>query len=472
MTQRDLIIAGQSVAASSTDPVINPYNGETIARVPQASAEQVRAAIAAADDTFAETRHWPAFRRAELCAAVADGLTTRRQELADCIVAEAGKPITQALAEVDRAITTFTVAAEEAKRLTGEVIPADTTPAGAGYSALTRQIPIGPIAAISPFNFPLNLVAHKLAPALACGCPMVLKPPVQAPLTALILADIVRDAGAPAGMFQVVPCNVEAAQPLVTDPRMAMLSFTGSDKVGWQLKAQAGKKRVALELGGNAAAVVCADADIEASAQRIAFGAFAYAGQICISVQRILVQKSIYEPFVAALKRATEALAVGDPSLPNTITGPLIDAAAADRVSDWVNEATAAGAKQLCGGQRDGNVIHPVLLTDVTPELKVCCQEVFGPVATITPFDSFDEAVEQVNDSDYGLQAGVFTNNLQDTLYAHQHMEVGGVVIGDIPTVRFDHTPYGGGKDSGLGREGVRYAMAEMTEPRLLLIKQ
>ncbi len=471
MATHPLTIAGQTVATDTTDAVINPYTGDTIAQVAQASREQVLAAIAATETAFATLRHWPGHRRATLCANIADGIRTRRQELADTIVAESGKPITQALAEVDRAVVTFTIAAEEANRVGGEVIPADITPAGEGYQAITRRVPIGPIAGISPFNFPLNLVAHKLAPALAAGCPMVLKPPVQTPLTPLLLAEIVRDAGAPVGGFEVVPCSVEAAQPLITDPRPAMLSFTGSDKVGWHLKAICGKKRVALELGGNAAAVVCDDADLDATAARIAFGAFAYAGQICISVQRILVQRSIYQPFVSALTAAVEALPVGDPTLPDTVVGPVIDEANADRISRWIAEATDGGATPLTGGERNGNVIHPVLLANVSPRMNVCCAEAFGPVATVSPFDTFEDAVTMVNDSTFGLQAGVFTNNLRHALYAHQQMEVGGVIIGDIPTVRFDHTPYGGSKDSGLGREGVKYAMDEMTEPRLLLMK-
>ncbi|MBI5137182.1 MAG: aldehyde dehydrogenase family protein [Nitrospirae bacterium] len=472
MDTETLIIGGRAVATTATAAVTNPYSGEVIARVPQADHDQVLDAIAAARTAFATFRHWPAHRRAGLCAGVAHGIAQARDELGHLITAEAGKPITQALAEVDRAVSTFTIAAEEAKRLAGEAIPADVTAAGEGYTALTRRVPVGPISAIAPFNFPLNLVAHKLAPALAAGCTVVLKPPVQAPLTALRLGRIVHDAGAPDGVFQVVPCGVEAARPLITDERMTMLSFTGSDRVGWHLKGICGKKRVALELGGNAAAVVCADADLDAAAGRIAFGAFAYAGQICISVQRILVQEDVYEPFVAALVKATEALPVGDPAAFKTVVGPLIDGAAADRVTAWIAEATAAGARLLSGGTRAGNVVRPTLLAGVTPGMKVCCAEVFGPVATVQPFATFEDAVRMVNDSPYGLQAGVFTTNLRHALYAHRHMEVGGVVVGDIPTLRFDHAPYGGSKDSGLGREGVRYAMEEMTEPRLLLIKE
>ena len=469
---RQLVIGGEVVNTTDSDSVVNPYTGQTVAQVPLADRGQVEAAIGAAHRCFSEYREWPGHRRSTLLADIAAGIAARRGELAESIVAEGGKPVTQALGEVDRAVTTFTVAAEEAKRIGGEVIPADITPAGEGYTALTRYFPIGPIAGISPFNFPLNLVAHKLAPALAVGCPMVLKPPVQTPLTPLLLGDIVADAGAPDGLFTVVPCSVAAAQPLITDDRIAMLSFTGSDRVGWQLKAQAGKKRIALELGGNAAAVVAADADIAHAAARIAFGAFAYAGQVCISVQRVLVQESVYEPFLEALVNATRALGVGDPSDPNTVVGPVIDAANAERVMAWIAEAVESGATVASGGTREGNVLAPTILTGTSPDLKVRCAEVFGPVVTVNPYGTFEEAVAMVNNSPFGLQAGVFTNDLRHALYAHRHLEVGGVVVGDIPTVRFDHTPYGGVKDSGLGREGVRYAMAEMTEPRLLLIKE
>jgi acyl-CoA reductase-like NAD-dependent aldehyde dehydrogenase len=470
MESRELMIAGRAVAAPDADPVINPYTGETVAQVPQAGPAQVEMAIAAAAAAFEPFAAWPSHRRAAVLRAVAEGIAARRAELADSIVAEGGKPVTQALGEVDRAVTTFSIAAEEAKRVGGEVIPADVTPAGEGCIALTRRFPVGPVSAISPFNFPINLVAHKLAPALAVGCPVVLKPPVQTPLTPLMLAEIVAAAGAPPGAFTVVPCPVEAAQALITDDRMAVLSFTGSARVGWQLKAKAGKKRVVLELGGNAAVIVCPGVDIRAVAARVAFGAFAYAGQVCISVQRVFVHESVYAEFLEALVAATEALPVGDPRDPQTVVGPLIDAAAAERVTAWVAEATGAGAQMATGGRREGNVVFPIVLTDVPPTVKVSCEEVFGPVATVTPFATFDEAVERVNDSPYGLQAGVFTHDLGEALKAHEGLRVGGVVVGDIPTLRLDHTPYGGTKDSGLGREGVRYAMEELTEPRLLLI--
>jgi acyl-CoA reductase-like NAD-dependent aldehyde dehydrogenase len=472
MESRELVIAGRTVEAPDADAVTNPYTGETVAQVPLAGPEQVELAIAAAAEAFGPFAAWPAHRRARVLCAVSEGIAARRAELAESIVAEGGKPVTQALGEVDRAVTTFAIAAEEAKRLGGEVIPADTTPAGEGYTALTRRFPVGPVAAISPFNFPLNLVAHKLAPALAVGCPVVLKPPVQTPLTPLMLREIVDQAGAPPGAFSVVPCTVEAARPLITDDRLAVLSFTGSARVGWQLKAQAGKKRVTLELGGNAAVIVCPGVDLKAAAARIAYGAFAYAGQICISVQRIFVHEAVHDAFLAAFLEATAALAVGDPRDPQTVAGPLIDAAAAERVTAWIEEAVGAGAEVAAGGRREGNVVAPTVLTGVPDTVKVSCEEVFGPVATVAPFRTFDEALERVDASPYGLQAGVYTRDLGEALAAHERLRVGGVVVNDVPTMRLDHTPYGGTKDSGLGREGVRYAIEALTEPRLLLIKR
>jgi acyl-CoA reductase-like NAD-dependent aldehyde dehydrogenase len=471
MDPRELVIGGNRVQAPGGDPVVNPYTGETIAEVPQASRDQVVLAVEAAAGAFPTFSAWPAHRRASLLMAIAEGVSARRGELADSIVAEAGKPVTQALGEVDRAVTTFTVASEEAKRLGGEVVPADTTPAGEHHLALWRRFPLGPVSAISPFNFPLNLVAHKLAPAFAVGAPVVLKPPVQAPLTSLMLAEIVAQAGAPEGAFTVVPCAPEAAEPLVTDDRMKVLSFTGSDRVGWQLKAKAGKKRVLLELGGNAAVIVGKDADLKAAAARIAYGGFAYAGQVCISVQRVLVHTDVYDPFLEQLLAATAALPVGDPRDPRTVVGPVIDDGAARRVLEWVEEARAGGARVAAGGTREGNVLAPIVLTDAPPSAKVSCAEVFGPVVTVTPFATFEEAVARVNDSPYGLQAGVYTRDLDDALYAFHHLDVGGVLVGDVPTFRLDHLPYGGNRDSGLGREGVRYAMEEITERRLLLVQ-
>jgi glyceraldehyde-3-phosphate dehydrogenase (NADP+) len=467
----DLYINGKWVKTRPRAEVRNPYNQEVVGKVAQAGEKEMDQAIAAAGRAFEETRKIPAYRRAQILERIVSGLVSRREEIAKMIVREAGKPWQYAAGEVDRAISTFTIASEEAKRINGEVIPADRTPVGEGYTMLTRRFPIGPLAAISPFNFPLNLVAHKVAPALAVGNTIVLKPPHQAPLTSLLLAEIVEKAEAPPGMFNVVPCSVEVAEKLATDERIKMLSFTGSAKVGWYLKGRAGKKRVALELGGNAAAVVHEDADLDWTAKRLAIGAFAYAGQICISIQRIYIQETVYKRFTEGFLDAVQKVKVGNPMDHDTVVGPLIDTASADRVEQWIKEAKKGGARIVTGGGRKGNVIEPTVISDADPALKVSCQEVFGPVVTVAPYKSFDKALALVNDSSFGLQAGLFTYDMRRILQAFQELEVGGVMINEYPTFRVDHMPYGGIKDSGLGREGVKYAMEEMTEIKLLVIK-
>jgi len=470
-TDHRLLVDGEWVATDHSASIRNPYNGQIVGRAPQATAANMERAIAAARRCFAESRRWPRHRRATLLAGIADGLRRSRDELARLMMAEAGKPIQYAEAEVDRAIWTFTIASEEAKRLAGELPPLDASPVGEGYLAMTARLPVGPVAAISPFNFPVNLVAHKVAPALAVGAPVVLKPPPQAPLTSLRLARIVQEAGAPPGLFNVLPCPVEVAAQLVTDDRMALLSFTGSARVGWALKNQAGKKRVVLELGGNAAAIVQDDADLEFAATRLAVGAFAYAGQICISTQRIYIHDSVSDRFLDRFLTATRQLPVGDPADPKTVVGPMIDQAAADRVESWVKEAVSHGATALLAGSRQGNVLSPIVLTDVDPRMKVVCEEVFGPVVVVSRYRAFQEAVEAVNASPYGLQASVFTRRVDDVFRAWAGLDVGGVIVNDYPMFRLDQMPYGGAKESGLGREGVRYAMESMTEPRLLVVR-
>jgi glyceraldehyde-3-phosphate dehydrogenase (NADP+) len=350
-------------------------------------------------------------------------------------------------------------------------VPLDIAPATEGYTAIVERFPIGVIGAIAPFNFPLNLVAHKLAPAIAVGNTVVLKPPPQAPLSALLLADVCYDAGLPAAALSVVHCPVEVAQALAEDARIAMLSFTGSAKVGWHLKTVAGKKKVVLELGGNAAAVVLRDADLAWAARRCALGSFAQAGQVCIKVQRIFVERPVFDAFLALFRQETKALRVGDPSDVETIVGPMIDTANADRVSAWVDDAVKAGAARLTGGGRRNNVLEPTILTGTTPAMKVEAEEVFGPVSTVAPVDSVDEAFARVNESRYGLQAGVFTFDVRNIAKAFQELNVGGVIANDYPTLRVDNFPYGGVKDSGFGREGVRYAMEEMTELKTLVVK-
>jgi len=470
-TDNRLLVDGEWVATAHSASILNPYNGEVVGRAPQATAAEMERAIDAARRCFAGSRRWPRHRRAALLGAVVDGLRRSREELARLIMAEAGKPIQYAAAEVDRAISTFTIASEETKRLAGDLPPLDASPAGEGYLAMTARLPVGPIAAISPFNFPINLVAHKVAPALAVGAPVVLKPPPQAPLTSLRLGRIIQEAGAPPGLMNVLPCPVDVAAQLVTDDRLALLSFTGSARVGWALKGQAGKKRVVLELGGNAAAIVQDDADLEFAATRLAVGAFAYAGQICISTQRIYIQESVYDRFLDRFLTATRQLPVGDPADPKTVVGPMIDQAAADRVESWVKEAVSRGATTLLAGTRRGNVLSPIVLTDVDPRMKVVCEEVFGPVVVVSRHRTFQEAIDQVNASPYGLQASVFTRCVDELFRAWGGLDVGGVIVNDYPMFRLDQMPYGGAKESGLGREGVRYAMESMTEPRLLVVR-
>jgi acyl-CoA reductase-like NAD-dependent aldehyde dehydrogenase len=467
-------IAGRSVGARGRriEPVTSPFDGRRIGRIALATAADVEAAITAAQSAFVELRRWPRLERRDLLDRVSRTLARERRSLAALMTADSGKPVTQALAEVDRAVLTFSFAADEARRFGGELVPMDVDARARDMTGLVQRFPIGPIAAISPFNFPLNLAAHKVAPALAVGSAVVLKPPPQAPLTAFRLAEILAECGAPAGALNVLPMEVPLAEHLATDSRFALLSFTGSARVGWHLKSVAGRKRVLLELGGNAAAVVHQDAhDLEWVAERLATGAFAYAGQVCIKVQRILVHRAIWRRFARRFVEASADLAAGDPADPATVLGPMIDSAAAERVQAWVGEAESAGARVLLRGRRRGSVLRPTILTDVPPRLKVEREEVFGPVATLTPYRDWDRALARVNDTAYGLQAGVFTADLGRALHAFASLEVGGVIVNDYPTFRVDHYPYGGVKDSGLGREGVRYAMEEMSQPKMLVMR-
>jgi acyl-CoA reductase-like NAD-dependent aldehyde dehydrogenase len=397
-------------------------------------------------------------------------LETHREELARTLALEAGKPIKAARVEVERAAFTFAVAAEEAVRVGGEYLPLDWQASTAGRWGIVRRFPMGPIAAITPFNFPINLVAHKLAPAIAAGCTIILKPAPQTPLTALRLAQTIEDAGWPAGALNVLPLSNEDAAQIVSDDRIKLLSFTGSTAVGWQLKAQAGKKRVVLELGGNAAVIVCADAKMDYVIERCATGGFTYAGQTCISVQRVFVEEQAFEKFLPAFVEQVQKLKVGAVLDEATEVGPLINEAAARRNAEWIAEAVQGGAKLLCGGTRDGAMVTPAVLTGTSPAMRVNCKEIFGPVVTVEKFSDFDAALAEVNHSDFGLQAGIFTRDFLRISKAFETLEVGGVIVGDVPSFRIDHMPYGGVKDSGLGREGLRYAIEEMTEPKLLAI--
>jgi glyceraldehyde-3-phosphate dehydrogenase (NADP+) len=469
-TARPFLVAGRWQHTTTTAKIINPFNGDLVAEVCQAGRSEIEPAIQATIEGARVMRSLPGHARSTLLHNIARLLHARQEECARIIAGEAGKPITDARREVGRSVQTFIVAAEEAKRIGGEVVPLDWTPGTDAYWGVTRRVPLGAILGITPFNFPINLVAHKVAPALAAGNAILVKPAPQTPLTALFLGELALEAGLPAGALNIVPCANEVAERLVTDVRFKLLSFTGSAQVGWMLKAKAGKKKVALELGGNAGVIVEPDADLEAAAQRCAAGGFAYAGQTCISVQRILVHESIVDTFTAKLLAHVATLKSGDPSDEATVIGPLIDGNAATRVEGWIQEAVAQGARVLAGGTRAGSILDATVLSHVNVTMKVSCEEVFGPLVTVTPYHQFDQALALLNNSPYGLQAGVFTQDINRIFSAFRDLEVGAVLANEIPTFRADHMPYGGVKDSGLGREGVRYAIEEMTEPRLLVL--
>ena len=447
-----------------------PYDGSVIASVFQGRREHAEAAIGAAVKAFGTTRRLPAFERQRVLRRVSENITERKQEFARTMAQEAGKPMKAARTEVERAIFTFNVAAEESTRIYGEYLPLDWQEFTAGRWGIVRRFPLGPIAGITPFNFPLNLVAHKVAPAIAAGCPLVLKPAPQTPLTALLLAEAVQQAGWPDGGLNVLPLSNDDAGLLVTDERIKLISFTGSAAVGWQIKKNCGKKKVVLELGGNAGVIVHSDADLAYAADRCVAGGFAYAGQTCISVQRILVERSAFAKFTDLLLEGVKKLKTGDPLDDSTDLGPLIRESDAIRASDWIQEAVRGGARLLCGGQRRGPVLEPTVLTGTRPEMKVNCQEIFAPVVTVEAYDDFNQALKQINNSPYGLQAGLFTRDAKLIFNAYEELEVGGLIAGDVPAFRIDHMPYGGVKDSGLGREGLRYAIEEMTEPKLLVM--
>jgi glyceraldehyde-3-phosphate dehydrogenase (NADP+) len=447
-----------------------PYDGRVIARVVQGRREHAEAAIAAAVKAFGTTRRLPAFERQRVLRRISAAITERKEEFARTLAQEAGKPIKGARIEVERSIFTFNVAAEESTRIYGEFLPLDWQEFTAGRWGIVRRFPLGPVAGITPFNFPINLVAHKVAPAIAAGCPMVLKPAPQTPLCSLLLAECVQQAGWPDGGLNVLPLSNDDAGLLVTDDRIKLISFTGSVPVGWDIKRRAGKKKVILELGGNAAVIVHNDADLEYAADRCVTGGFAYAGQTCISVQRILVEHTVYGRFTDLLVEGVKKLKVGDPLDDSTDVGPLIRESDAIRTKSWIDDAVRSGARVLCGGGQSGLVVEPTVLTGTKPDMKVNCQEVFGPVVTVEPYHDFDQALRQVNNSAYGMQAGLFTRDAKLLFHAYEELEVGGLIAGDVPSFRVDHMPYGGVKDSGLGREGLRYAIDEMTEPKLLVM--
>lgn len=466
-----LLIDGELVPGAGTAaPVTAPYDCRTVGYTATATRDDVTRAIAAAARAAGEARALPAYQRAAVLERVHAGLVARREDLAVLLALEAGKPLGQARYELDRTAFIFKDAAAEAQRIGGEVIPLDRMPHGAGRWGLTRRFPLAPIAGIVPFNFPVLLSAHKIAPAIACGATIVLKTPPQDPLSVLLMGEIIRDAGYPAGGVNVVHCSVDDAAPLLEDARVRMVTFTGSAKAGWAIREKAARKRVALELGGNAGVIVESDADLERAAARCAAGGFGYAGQSCISVQRILVQRAAYEAFLDRFLPTVKALRAGDPLDERSDLGSLIDEAAAQRAEAWVKQAVEQGARVATGGTRAGAVLQPTVLLDTSSRMLVNCEEVFAPVVTVRPYDDFEQALAAVNDSPYGLQAGVFTADVQKAWRAFEVLEVGGVALNDISGFRVDHMPYGGVKASGLGREGLRYAIEEMTEIRLLML--
>ena len=452
--------------------VTDKFTGNPATRVAMADAATIDRGIAAAVAAAEPMARMASFERQAVLAHCVKRFTERADELAQALCIEAGKPIRDSRGEVGRLIDTFRIAAEESVRMTGEVQPLDISARAKGYQGMWKRVPIGPCSFISPFNFPLNLAAHKIAPAIAVGCPFVMKPASRTPLGAIIIGEVLAETDLPQGAFSILPAHREGADLFTSDDRLKLLSFTGSPDVGWDLKARAGKKKVVLELGGNAAVVIMPDADLDDAADRTVFGAFYQSGQSCIGVQRILVHDDVYDAFKARLVERTAKLIAGNPSDENTFIGPMIDVKEAARLDDWIKEAVAGGAKLLCGGQRDGAMLAATLLEDVPRGAKLNTEEAFGPVAFFTRFKTFDEALHIVNDSKFGLQAGIFTRDLFHMLKAWDVLDVGGVVINDVPSYRVDNMPYGGVKDSGLGREGVRFAMEDMTEIRNLVIRR
>ena len=470
MTDFPFLLAGELADRADKWEIRSPWSGDVVGRAALAGPADVEAAIAAAVSAAPAAAAMPTHARAALLERIAAAVAAAREDLARLLAAEAGKPLAAARTELDRTIFVFRQGAEEARRIRGEVMPMDLMPHGDKRWGLTRRFPLAPIAAITPFNFPLLLAAHKIAPAIACGATMVLKPPPQDPLSTLALARLVNEACCPAGMVSVLPCANDVAAPLIDDPRIRMLTFTGSARVGWSFRERAPMKRVALELGGNAAAIIEPDADLDHAVKRCIFGGYTYSGQSCISVQRVLVHERVYDGFVAKYTAAVGALRTGDPLAEGTDVGPMIDQANAERAEAWIREAVQAGAVVPVGGGRKGAVLEPAVLLDTTSEMRVNREELFAPATTVRRYAEFDEALAIANDSPYGLQAGVFTNDLRRIWRAFEALEVGGVIVNDVSGFRVDHMPYGGVKQSGLGREGVRYAIEDMTEVRLLVL--
>jgi len=466
------LVNGEWIKGKKKREIKSPYNGETAGVVNIPDRETAIGSVRFAEDAFSKWRESPSYERSRILRKIAEGIAARKEEFARTLVLEGGKPLKTARVEVDRAVITFSVAAEEANRFSeGELVPIDIAPGNDGMFGIARRFPLGVVVGISPFNFPLNLVAHKVAPSIASGNAMILKPASQTPLSALILGEIVTEAGLPGGLLNILPLPGADVEPVIDDERIKKVSFTGSDAIGWELKKKYPKKKVTLELGGNAATIIDEDPpDLDFAASRNAWGAFYQAGQSCISVQRMYVHEKTFDKFISRFVEAARRLKLGDPMLEETDVGPVIDTQSADRIMKWVEDALTKGAKLLSGGNRDGSLIEPTVLTDVPPGCDVSKNEVFGPVVHVERYRDFDDALKAVNDSRYGLQAGVFTKDMKKAFKAYSALDVGGVVVNDYPSFRVENMPYGGVKDSGVGREGVRYAIEEMTELKLMVI--
>ncbi len=470
MREHRLLINGKWEDGAQVREIKSPYDGRVAAKVHFAGLAQVEETVNHAEKAFAKTKRLSSFERSTVLEKISSEIGRRSKEIAESIVLSSGKPLKYAKAEVSRGVNTFQIASEEAKRIYGEVIPLDLSPQTKGRWGIVGHFPLGIIAGITPFNFPLNLVAHKVAPALATGNAFIARPASQVSPTTMLLAEIIAETDYPAGGFNALPCGYEAAETLVDDARIKMITFTGSPEIGWNLKKKAHKKIVTLELGGNAAVVVEPDANLEYAVPRTVMGSFAYSGQVCISIQRIFLHDAIYERFMADFVEAVQKLRMGDPLDGNTDIGPMIDLDSAAKTEEWIDEAVENGARIVVGGGRDGAMFEPTILTDVRPELRISWLEAFAPVVVVYRYHDFEEALREVNHSIYGLQAGVFTNNLSKAYQAFGKLDVGGVIINDVPTFRIDHMPYGGVKESGMGREGLRYAIEEMTELKLMAI--
>ncbi|MFA6456663.1 MAG: aldehyde dehydrogenase family protein [Bacteroidota bacterium] len=470
MREQKFIVGGEWKKSGNTSPVRNPFDNTELASCWLAGPDDIESAICSAQHAFTVTSRTSGFERSEILMSIASQLTVRKEEFSQSITSEAGKPISFSRSEVDRAIITFQTAAEEAKRITGETVPLDISAATKGRLGIVNRFPIGIVLCITPFNFPLNLVAHKLAPAIASGNSFILKPAPQTPLTSLLLGEVLLNSGLAKTAINILPTTNELAERMVSDDRIAMLSFTGSAAVGWMLKSKAGKKKVVLELGGNAAVIVDKTADVSHAVSRCVLGAYGYAGQVCIKVQRIIAHQSAYERFEKEFVEATRKVVSGNPTDNGTLVGPMISEREAERVELWVKEATQAGATILTGGKRSGSFFAPTVLKNVALSMKVCSEEIFGPVVTLEKFTEISDALTMINSSKYGLQAGIFSNDHAAIQRLYRELNVGGVIVNDYPTFRVDNMPYGGVKDSGTGREGVRYAMEEMMEKKLLVL--